>query len=325
MVQFVDISVFNNGFAGASFINSEPLAPNQTAYTWPGIRKQIRHYWRVNALMPDGSWATSETGVFVPCGYTNSPTTQCNEPPPELHAPGTQMPEPGHGVTFLFDEGVAIYDRYFYTRGILEAQAFLTRHLGRIVEQPFCVDVRAVDVGHDFTAAAFGHRIISYSSNPVWRAIDEPTKIRVVIHEYFHVLQADLAGNYTDWGPTWLVEGMAETVSFRAINEAGLMTLDQARSLRGLTGRYETVRRIPSLATDWDILCNEGNCYSLAWMAIDRLLQDRPLMALRTYSEAIGGGVRWEVAFANVFGTTLEQFYEDFEAYRRTLYGDGRR
>ncbi len=30
-------------------------------------------------------------------------------------------------------------------------------------------------------------------------------------------------------------------------------------------------------------------------------------------------GTDWHTVFANVFGTSLDQFYADFEAYRMTL------
>ena len=69
-MQFVDISIFDNGFAPDSFIGS-PAGPTSNTLVWDGILTHTPHVWRVNALTPAG-WVTSSTGAFVACG-TPSP------------------------------------------------------------------------------------------------------------------------------------------------------------------------------------------------------------------------------------------------------------
>jgi hypothetical protein len=65
-MQFLDLSIFDNGFAPDTFLGS-PLAPNQSTLVWNGILTDTAHVWRVNALTPSG-WVTSATGAFVACG-----------------------------------------------------------------------------------------------------------------------------------------------------------------------------------------------------------------------------------------------------------------
>jgi hypothetical protein len=67
VLQWLDISLVDNGFAPGTFLGAGPLPPGQKSLTWAGILPGFTHYWRVNSLMPDGTWRPSETGVFVPC------------------------------------------------------------------------------------------------------------------------------------------------------------------------------------------------------------------------------------------------------------------
>jgi lipoprotein-anchoring transpeptidase ErfK/SrfK len=44
-----------------------PLGGNSASMTWSNLQPGAAHFWRINALTPQG-WVTSETGTFVPCG-----------------------------------------------------------------------------------------------------------------------------------------------------------------------------------------------------------------------------------------------------------------
>ena len=69
VVQWLDISLHNNGFAAGTFIGAGPMGLHQTSLTWDGISPGVVHYWRVNTLTAAG-WVPSATGQFVPCGST---------------------------------------------------------------------------------------------------------------------------------------------------------------------------------------------------------------------------------------------------------------
>jgi hypothetical protein len=63
-VQWLDLSVYNNGFASGTLISAGPFPPNTTWFTWKGLRAGTTHYWRVNTLTPAG-WHSSTTGTFT--------------------------------------------------------------------------------------------------------------------------------------------------------------------------------------------------------------------------------------------------------------------
>lgn len=66
VVQWLDISLYNNGFAGGTFLGAGPMGLGQSSLTWNGIKPGLVHYWRVNTLTSAG-WIASATGQFVPC------------------------------------------------------------------------------------------------------------------------------------------------------------------------------------------------------------------------------------------------------------------
>jgi hypothetical protein len=64
--QWLDLSLFNNGFAPGTFVGAGPFGPQTTSFTWDGILPGLTHYYRLNVLYQDG-WHPSATGSFVSC------------------------------------------------------------------------------------------------------------------------------------------------------------------------------------------------------------------------------------------------------------------
>ncbi len=83
LVQWIDLSVFDNGFAPGTFLSAGPISPTDGAFIWTGIRPGVQHFFRVNALTLLG-WASTATGSFV----ADCPT-QAASPQPEVTAPPT--------------------------------------------------------------------------------------------------------------------------------------------------------------------------------------------------------------------------------------------
>jgi hypothetical protein len=68
ILQFLDLTLFNNGFIPGTFLGAGPLPASQQAVVWPGILANVQHYYRVNTLTVFG-WGPSLTGSFVAvCG-----------------------------------------------------------------------------------------------------------------------------------------------------------------------------------------------------------------------------------------------------------------
>jgi uncharacterized protein YkwD len=64
--QWLDLSLFDNGFADGTYLAAGPFAPDAGAVTWSGIRGELPHFWRITALGP-GGWQVSTVGTFLPC------------------------------------------------------------------------------------------------------------------------------------------------------------------------------------------------------------------------------------------------------------------
>jgi uncharacterized protein (DUF736 family) len=60
---WLDLTLFNNGFAPGSFIGAGPLG-NVQQITWPGILADATHYYRINSFLSGTGWVPSSTGSF---------------------------------------------------------------------------------------------------------------------------------------------------------------------------------------------------------------------------------------------------------------------
>jgi len=67
--QWLDVSLFNNGFAPGTFVGVGPFPPGTNAFVWSGLRPDSTHFLRINTRSPFG-WEPSQTVAFAtqPCG-----------------------------------------------------------------------------------------------------------------------------------------------------------------------------------------------------------------------------------------------------------------
>lgn len=99
--QWLDLSVFNNGFTARTFVSVGPLRHDKGSFVWDGLLPGRTHYIRVNTLSPTG-WLSSPTAAFV--------TGVC---PPPVATAGTAAQEcssqrPGRvKVTFNWTPGAS--------------------------------------------------------------------------------------------------------------------------------------------------------------------------------------------------------------------------
>ena len=63
-VQYLDLSLSNNGFLWGTFVGAGPLSGFTTTYTWAGLRPRATHYYRINTAGA-GSWHPSGTFSFT--------------------------------------------------------------------------------------------------------------------------------------------------------------------------------------------------------------------------------------------------------------------
>jgi hypothetical protein len=64
IAQWIDLSVFDNGFVPGTFISAGPLSAVASSFQWAGLRPGLLHYWRVNTRTTVVGWAPSQTVSF---------------------------------------------------------------------------------------------------------------------------------------------------------------------------------------------------------------------------------------------------------------------
>ena len=69
---WLDLSLFDNGFASDTFVGVGPLTPETLWFEWDGLLPGRTHYIRVNTLTPTG-WLASPTAAFT-TGVCAKPT-----------------------------------------------------------------------------------------------------------------------------------------------------------------------------------------------------------------------------------------------------------
>lgn len=97
-IQFVDLTLHNNGWLWGTFIGIGPFFPGQSSAVWEGLIPNARHYVRINTLA-GFSWFPSQTYSFTTsnCGFQQPfpPFPQPFPPFPQPIPPFPQPPVPG--------------------------------------------------------------------------------------------------------------------------------------------------------------------------------------------------------------------------------------
>lgn len=219
------------------------------------------------------------------------------------------------GPVFIFEEGVAAADQELIRQGIELADTYFPAAVGRGVLGETIIRTTLTPPQRTGTSAqANGHAIDVYASTQGWQQAGRIAKLKIMVHEYFHVLQGEVnwPGMRGTPGAIWMLEGAAEYVGYRAVIDSGLVSYDVVRNCQMSNVTFGT--RLPALSTLEGQAFNntQGATYGLAWLAVEKSTQ-RNLGNLTLYW--LFGGT-WQRAFETAFGLALEPFYEAFEAER---------
>lgn len=152
----------------------------------------------------------------------------------------------------------------------------------------------------------FAHgRAWTWANNPLY------FKYVLVAHEYFHLIQAGLAVKRPYVTDKWIREGSAEIAGYLVSSDAGFISWAQAVSQKKAVARGEA-GSLPGCA--WP--CE----YNLGFAAAEYLLENRGgWAAIVAFWKTIGGNGMWQDAFPTAFGESIDAFYAEFEAYRKTF------
>lgn len=169
-------------------------------------------------------------------------------------------------------------------------------------------------------AVARPRHLFVYVGGETWRVIRRGGRLKIIAHEAFHILQSELAGRDAaapSTGPAWLTEGSADLVATEILSVNRLVQLEDAIAAWHSDARPGS----PPLADleSYAAFVPENHPFGVSALAADRLVQggigDTAFIA---FYETVGRGTPWRDAFKAAFLRSLEAFYGDFEAYRRS-------
>ncbi len=228
-------------------------------------------------------------------------------------------------VTFLFDENVSADQDALIREGIRLAQDYFIATFGKDVGQ----DV-VVDVTNDPTNMIIEANNYLISLNVRGYAGFPPLmQLLVVVHEYFHIWQADAMGGQIDGLPTWLIEGGADFIGMQALVSAGLVSSEEARERTVLMadGVFSNAPATRSIGleelTSYEGFTNpEVSCcaYALSTVAVEHLVGEGGPKRLGEFFTELGEtGKSWSFVFFKIFGMGTNEFYADFETQRSSI------
>ena len=175
-------------------------------------------------------------------------------------------------------------------------------------------------------------------------SVDDRSSSFWLAHEYFHVLQFDLARQHPsgDGAPTWMTEGSAQYATSLYHRERRGETGDRAR----VTWWRESLRVDGPLQflEDWQLFYTVGSAaYDLGALATDWLVRraaalsgNVPFAPLEPggldarlgydahveYYRLLRSSVSWQAAFKEAFAISVNDFYPAFEEYRTAFTAD---
>jgi hypothetical protein len=236
-------------------------------------------------------------------------------------APRPTPPSPG-GVSYAIDDRVSAPDIAEVHEGVARAGAYLAASAGGDRRNVVTVNVRVGDGNERYCCLTIGPSFEIVTSNLAWSSppaaapdtwTQSTERKELAAHEYVHLWQYELGGSSCMLGPRWISEGMAESLAYRSLIDAGIIpaaNLDVFTKRQLRNARYVTLR---SLEGAWP---GDANPFAVGYLAVDRMLAANGALALRTFCVRVGRGEAWQSAFTAVFGQSPDAFYASFEDFR---------
>jgi hypothetical protein len=173
-----------------------------------------------------------------------------------------------------------------------------------------------------FAKAAVGNRRILVNDTLMARS-PWPERLLTLSHEMVHATQLELAGHRSVVRNQWLVEGFAEWVAFRVVQELGTQSLAEARA--SMLRRVRAARAGPGLAplADLDTLAQWVDererrgfdaAYPYAYLVVDFLIERHSYERVLDYFRRHRAGGEASAHFEAAFGETVAQFQQAVDA-----------
>ena len=265
----------------------------------------------VRPLIEGATWL-EDIGVFWQVTVLN----------PDGTTPTPTPPDPV-GLRYQIDANVSAPNIALVHQGVQHASGYLDANAGGARRSPALVHVYVGDGTQRYCCLTIGDSFEIVTSNAAWAmppaaATDTWTadteRSELAAHEYVHLWQYAIGGSQCMVGVRWLSEGMAESFAYRALVADGLIPQANMDTFtrRQLTTATQQAT-LQSLESSWPAAANP---FAVSYLAVDRMLAPKGLLAIRDWCARVGSGQEWHQAFAAAFGETTDAFYSRFEAFR---------
>ncbi len=279
-----------------------------------------------------------------------APREQTPEALPSPAPSATLRPD---GLEFHFGPEVGAFDRSLIVRAVevtselLSAGAevrppsavFAATTLGRL-ERAFRDDAvaqawRAEGMTQRMTqtvAEASFRGIVINTGHVDWQEANATQRLRIVAHEYVHVLQLERAGESVadqtftspvdevpSSGPFWLIEGTAEVVSWLVLQELDLGSYAESLFDYAANAAEEDASLVELESfIGYRLAGSEG--LGLAVLSVDYLLRSRSLDAIFDFWGNASTNAPWSASFNRHFGLPPAFYYVAFETYYESTW-----
>ena len=214
-------------------------------------------------------------------------------------APGVALPR------FAFPSEMSVEDRDALRTTVESVRGVFARRFG-VHTADFEVRVGGSECGVAYRDVIY---LSSECSDGRW----------VVAHEYFHILQGQL-GRWGEWGPVWLTEG---TAIYAAEVDWGVTSTTQTVDEYLAMQRRSNIGCAPREPRDWTPLLRRdsrtGEATCLMGLVGDVLVDSSGEQSIIGYYKGLSSGRPWMDVFREIFGISVEEFYEEFSRYIRDL------
>ena len=273
---------------------------------------------------------------------TPTPVVTPTLPPTPIPTP-TPSPEPEIGppnyVKWVIGPGVSEQDRetairavklmhdYAVSLGLPDVNAPIKFHIYRDQEELVriyaSVTGRTLERSRDLwvtkrnTAVATPSGILLNASQQWYSNATRGLRMKVVAHELIHGFQHRLMGTRSSWGPTWLTEGTAEFLAYRALAEGNILPYSSAREtfLESAEIVTQPLRDMEE-SSGFQGAGGGGRAYRFIPLAMELLASHSGESSFLTYLTLRGPETAWQETFRTAFGMSVQEFYELFEAHR---------
>ncbi|MXX81002.1 MAG: carboxypeptidase regulatory-like domain-containing protein [Chloroflexi bacterium] len=171
-------------------------------------------------------------------------------------------------------------------------------------------------------AGGFGSATLMFIKAPFWESHAGerfPWGRQVLLEEYFHAVQGQIASGAGDYPPTWFIEGSAAWIraDLRERDRSGLTLSQELLRIRNRAPHAPLLEEIEERNQAWQ--------YSMGLIAADLLVQRAGAPSMLDFFRALAPGrtgpdgkwksqLTWQGAFAATYGMSVEEFYDEFEA-----------